>query len=116
MEVTYGKKFADLNNLSKKHTKEGLVMLGAGGDIHEWVDGVTTKMISDGIVVKTEDDIWSEIILLVTSGGRIDLAFIMNNDVEFNMGKLAMWRLKFGSCSWVSDYVINYKSDHWGGD
>jgi hypothetical protein len=26
------------------------------------------------------------------------------------MGKMAMWRIKFGDCSWLSDYIHNYKN------
>jgi hypothetical protein len=28
------------------------------------------------------------------------------------MGKLAIWRLAFGNCSWISDYLVNYADQH----
>jgi hypothetical protein len=37
---------------------------------------------------------------------------LFNKNGKHNIGKMAMWRLRFGDCSWVSDYIINYASQH----
>ena len=89
--------------------KEGIVCLGAGGDLNEWVEGVTKILNDEGIATGTPDQIWNNIYKLETSGGRVDLAFVSNNCLkDFAVGKMAMWRLKFGNCSWISDYLVNY--------
>jgi len=89
---------------------EGIVCLGCGGGIQEWVNGVTQTLIDEKIVDSPEP--WKMIHQLTTSGGRIDLSFIMAHSANFNMSKMAIWRLKFGNCSWVSDYIVNYASHH----
>jgi len=49
---------------------------------------------------------------LKTSGGRTDLVLMFNNGDALNVGKLAMWRLRYGDASWVSDYIVNYAKQH----
>lgn len=92
--------------------KEGIVLLGAGGDPQEWIDGVTKILNEEDIVKGTSEELWGKANLLTTTGGRTDIAltFNHNNGPKFNMGKMAMWRLKFGDCSWISDYLVNYSN------
>jgi hypothetical protein len=71
--------------------KEGIVLMGAGGDLNEWVKGV---------------------IVLKTSGGRTDLLLVIPDSSTLQIGKLAMWRLRFGDASWLSDYKFNYADQH----
>ena len=100
----------------KSHAKnlEGLVLLGAGGDLNDWIKGVSDDLHGKGIAASDKpSDLWSDAYVLTTSGGRTDLALIFNNDKNaLSVGKLAMWRLQFGDASWVSDYVVNYASQH----
>jgi hypothetical protein len=95
--------------------KEGIVLLGAGGDVSEWIYGVAKILKDEGIsTANTPEKLFVEKFKLVTTGGRTDLALV----IDFNYvedGKLAMWRLRFGECSWISDYKCNYSNQHQGG-
>jgi hypothetical protein len=98
----------------KKNFKgqEGIVLIGAGGDILEWIGGVSDILKQEGIAEGSLKDMWSNFIIMTTSGGRTDLAMTFNPNGKFNMGKMAMWRLRFGDCSWISDYIVNYADQH----
>jgi len=90
--------------------KEGIVFLGAGGDLKEWVSGVTSELKNQGIV---SDPSWfDDVYTVTTSGGRTDLVFTFNRKHKINIGKLAVWRLHWGDASWVSDYLVNYAGQH----
>ena len=93
--------------------KEGIVCLGCGGDLNDWIQGVTDSL-NDANVTKEKDPnkIFSEYFKLATTGGRIDLVFEFGESNVFDMGRMAIWRLEFGDCSWISDYLINYASQH----
>lgn len=94
--------------------QEGIVLLGTGEDIQEWINGVSANLKENGIS-ETDDaeKLFSEAYLLETTGGRIDLALIFHKEQDsLHIGKMAIWRLKFGDCSWVSDYLVNYEDQH----
>lgn len=101
--------FEEFNYLASNY--EGIVLLGSGGDLSKYVDGIS-QMFFDEKISQTVDpyEMFSDIYLLETTEGRSDLAFIFNPDYDFDIGKMAIWRLCFGDCSWVSDYVVNYSS------
>lgn len=99
------KKFIDLTP-----GKEGLVCLGAGGDLNEWVEGIAQLLKKEGIA--EDKELWEETFQLITTGGRVDLVLVFKDYNLFNMGKLALWRLSFGDCSWLSDYKNNYANQH----
>ena len=91
--------------------KEGIVCLGAGGDPQEWIDGVTKILNEEKIATGAPEELWNNVYKLTTTGGRTDLVFVSDNfSTIFNVGRMAIWRLKFGDCSWISDYLVNYKS------
>jgi hypothetical protein len=94
---------------SNVRDKEGIVCLGAGGDPKEWIEGVSKVLNDEQIVTGQPDQIWTNIYKLQTTGGRTDLAFVFKPEANFNIGKMAIWRIKFGDCSWISDYLDNYK-------
>lgn len=91
-----------------KDGKEGLVLLGCAGDHNEWVEGVSGMLIDE---LDAKPDFLNEVHLLTTTGGRHDLVLMFDSD-KISVGKLAMWRLSFGDCSWLSDYVVNYRDHH----
>jgi len=111
-EITFSK----FKELTKK--KEGIVCLGCGGDPNEWIEGVTKLLNDEKIVTGTSDQIWNNIYKLTTSGGRTDIAFVSDNCLkDFNVGKMAIWRIRMGDCSWISDYLVNYaKHFRWNKD
>ncbi len=100
------KQFQDLRELF-----EGLVLLGCGGKLEEWETGVLGLLEEEKIATKDDFD---EVFFIVTSGGRTDVVLPFKRQSKINIGKLAIWRLRFGNCSWVSDYLVNYASHHGG--
>ncbi len=95
----------------QKETKgqEGIVLLGCGGELSEWTDGVTKLLLGEEIITTNG---FSKIFVLETTGGRTDIAMVLNPLSKVNIGKMAIWRLQFGDCSWISDYVDNYANQH----
>ena len=88
--------------------KEGLILQGCGGDLHEWVDGINDLLTNANILLEgtrfDADDCRS-----FEQGGLTCLYYPFDK-VKLDVGKLAMWRLRtheqFGG-TWLSDYVPN---------
>ena len=96
-----------------KSTQEGIVLLGAGGNPQEWIDGVFKTWKKEKLTTgPTPEAVFSKAFLLKTSGGRTDLALTFKRKAPIDLGRLALWRLQFGDCSWVSDYKVNYAAQH----
>ena len=91
---------------SEQH--EGIVLLGAGGDQQKWITGVTQLLKDEGVAQSNFK--FSRAINLTTTGGRNDLFLVFESGID--VGKLVMWRLRFGDCSWWSDYKVNYAEHH----
>lgn len=93
--------------------KLGLVLLGAGGDPHDWITG-----LSDLLVKKCDATlpVFSEAFLLTGnvkgSDGRTDLVLVFPDDTNINVGKLAMFRIQFGDASWIDDFICNHSADY----
>lgn len=102
--------FSELESLNK----EGMVFLGAGGNIQDWLKGIPEALKRDDIATSDKiEDLFESAHVLTSTGGRTDLALIFAEKPQLNIGKLAMWRLRMGNCcSWISDFVVNYK-DHY---
>lgn len=106
------KSFEEVKEISK--TKEGLVFLGCGGHVEDWEKGIKESIQEHLPYLEFKKDFEDlkvfedEILVLKTTGGRIDLLFVFDKD--FDPTKLAIWRIKFGDCSWLSDYIVNYAS------
>lgn len=96
------------NQLSDYHN-DGLVLLGCGGDLNEWDCGVREEIKEFASVTDL-----GEAVSLTTSGGRIDILIPFTPNNEIKVFGLAKWRLTFGDCSWLSDYVDNCASQHAG--
>ncbi len=95
-----------IDELRRMNDKEGLVLQGCGGDLQEWLDGINDLLTTEGVLLNGSkfDTIYS-----FQVGDHTDLLFPFDN-VELNVGKLAMWRLQtqntfFGK--WLSDLVPN---------
>lgn len=99
--------FEEFKTISE--TDEYLVFLGCGGDLMEWVNGVSQVLQDENIALSGFDI--TEALKVTTTGGRADL--LMKFDFnKVDIGKLAIWRIRFGDCSWLSDYVVNYADQH----
>ena len=85
---------------------EGLILQGCGGDLTEWVDGLNEMLTEDGIL---KNGAKFQRASAFHHDGLTNLLFELK-DAEFELGKLAIWRLRthsvFGG-TWLSDYVPN---------
>lgn len=103
------------NHLVKLSNKgfEGICFLGTGGELKEWINGINDLLNQEGIGQGTTQDKFQGVYSTKTSGGRADLILIFKTkSAAVDIGKMAMWRLRFGDTSWLSDYVVNYKNQH----
>ena len=95
------------DELRRMSGQEALVVMGCGGDLQEWVDGINGLLTREGILL---DGTRFNDCLSFQNGDTTCLAFLFTEDVKLNVGKLAMWRLRtyerFGG-TWLSDYVPN---------
>lgn len=92
-------------DLRKMKDKEGIILQGCGGDLQEWADGINSALIDTEILRHTA----FEKMYVFENEGHTNIMFPFD-DVELDVGKLAMWRLQtheqyYGT--WLSDYVPN---------
>lgn len=86
---------------------EGLVLQGCGGDLNKWVAGINDTLTTEGILQNgsTFSNVYA-----FSHNDCTNLLFMMDEDVELDAGRLAMWRLtthaNFGG-TWLSDYLPN---------
>lgn len=88
---------------------EGLVLQGCGGELKEWIDGINGLFKRAGILLEDcefkEDDCYT-----FKNGDLTCLLFPFDEDIQVDLGKMAMWRLQthqdLGG-TWFSDYVDN---------
>ena len=97
----------------------GMVIMGAGGDHNEWVEGIE-GILKEHEIVSKEFATFSEAYVLSDnvngSEGRCDLVVIFSEDAQPVIGKLALWRLSFGDISWIDDFCDNYSGDYVSGN
>ena len=93
--------------LRRMGDQEGLVLQGCGGDLQEWVDGINQFLTDEGILKKGAK---FEEAYTFRHDGLTCLLFPFKENMELDMGKLAVWRLAthstFGG-TWLSDYAPN---------
>ena len=94
-----------VDQLRKMEDQEGLVLQGCGGSLQEWQDGINQILTEEGILQsgKKFGDI-----SVFQHEGRTCLLFPFTPEVQLDVGKLAMWRLKTSDQfegMWLSDYV-----------
>lgn len=94
------------DDLRDMEHQEGLVLQGCGGEAQEWLDGINDLLTQDGIL---RNGSRFETVKVFQHDGLTNLLFPFE-DIQVDMGKLAMWRLQthgaFGG-TWLSDYVPN---------
>lgn len=92
--------------IRQMNKKEGLVLIGCGGDLQEWVDGINEMLTKDGILLNNSKFTECQ---SFTHNNMTCLLFPFEN-VELDIGKFAIWRLKtynsFGG-TWLSDFIPN---------
>ena len=87
-------KSISLHDLRKMNDSEGLVLQGCGGDLQEWVDGINDMLTESGIL---QNDNRFEKAYSFKNGGLTCLLFPFE-DVQLDVGKLAIWRLRTRHC------------------
>lgn len=94
------------DDLRRMEGREGLVLMGCGGDLQEWVDGINSVLADSGILL---DGTKFEQVSAFQYDGLTCLLYPFD-DVKLSIGRLAMWRLQthdqFGG-TWLSDFVPN---------
>lgn len=102
-------KLQDLLDL-KNNDYEYLVLQGCGGDLNEYVDGLS-EMLKDAQI--TPQNFKFNEVYSFDNKNLTNLVFSLNNK-DINMGKLAIFRLQirevFGAM-WLSDYIDNNLED-----
>ena len=93
--------------LRRMGNQEGLVLQGCGGDPQEWLDGINQILTDEGILKMGAG---FENAYTFQHEGLTCMLFPFKEDMELDVGKLAVWRLAsystFGG-TWLSDYVPN---------
>ena len=109
------KTFAEFNEDRK--TRFGMVITGAGEPYEEWLDGINKLLYEENILTLTPCFDLAYILSDNVKGknGRTDLVLFFNKDANPDVGKLAIWRLKFGSCMWTDDFVDNHHNEFTSG-
>ncbi len=101
----------DISNLKEF----GMVVLGAGKPLNEWVEGIS-KILKEEKIVEQDVNTFSGAATvegnILGKNGRTDLLLVFNKNSKPNIGKLAIWRLRFGDISWTEDFVTNYRKDY----
>ena len=93
------------DQLRRIQDHDGLILQGCGGSLQEWQDGINHLLTEIGIL---KDGNKFEDIHVFQHEGRTCLLFPFTDDLQINMGKLAIWRLKSHEQfegMWLSDYV-----------
>ena len=94
-------------DLRKMAGKEGLILQGCGGDPQEWLDGINELLTKEGIL---QNGTKFENAYVFQNEGVTNILFPFEENVQVDIGKLAMWRLMTHSNfsgKWLSDYVDN---------
>ena len=93
--------------LRRMGDQEGLSLQGCGGDPQEWLDGINEILAQECVLKKGAG---FEEAYTFRHEGLTCMLFPFKEDMELDMGKLAIWRLAsystFGG-TWLPDYVPN---------
>ena len=102
----------DVNNIQQAYDGWYYTILGAGGDLNEWMDGYQELLDKEGIgkvrqwyktTGKVLNDKWP-----LTGDNRFedDLTILMFDYTDMNVGKLAIFKLKMED-RWFTDVIDN---------
>ncbi len=95
---------------------DGIVVLGTGGDLREWITLITEKLKMYEVADATPDVLWSNTYRLETTGGRIDLVLVFNANAHVDQGRLTKWMLDSDFDSdrliFLEDYSMVFEYHH----
>ncbi len=95
---------------------DGIVVLGTGGDLREWVTLTTETLKILKVANATPDVLWSDAYRLETTGGRIDLVLVFDSAAHVDQERLTNWMLKSDIYSdrliFLEDYSMVFERHH----
>ena len=94
------------DDLRRMEDRGGLILQGTGGDLNEWVEGITQQLTEAGIL---KNGSTFQNVSTFENEGLTNLLFDFEG-VDLSAGKLATWRLATRECygsMWLEDYVDN---------
>ena len=100
-------KFKELKNMKN----DGLVFYGLSDDLEKLKIAINESINESGAGTGNFEDKFKNIYELHPNDGRRDIVMEFTDTPQITMGKLAIWKIKLGFASWISDYVVNHKSD-----
>lgn len=97
------------SELRKMKDSEGLILQGCGGDLKEWLDGIN-KTLKEEKILLNNTEFKEDNCYVFENENLTCILFKFTNDVNLDIGKLAMWRLNthaYFAGTWLTDYVDN---------
>lgn len=94
-------------DLRRMQNKQGLILLGCGGEISDWVNGINNEFTKENILL---DGTKFEDVSVFEYKNGTGILFPFNNKLKINIGKLSIWRIKTHDAfqgTWLSDFVNN---------
>lgn len=95
------------DDLRRMKNSEGIIFQGCGGEAQEWIDGINSELNEAGILLNETK--FTDVCRFHNDNVTC-LLFPFSEGVQFDMGRLAIWRLtthnRFAG-TWLSDYVPN---------
>jgi hypothetical protein len=98
----------------REHANEdGIVILGAGGDLREWANGITGILFDEKLTPEREyEKNWEPAFAVNAQIGKKTitcLVMLFSENCPLDLSKMAIWRLKCGyDIMWWSDFRDNY--------
>jgi hypothetical protein len=95
-------------------TQFGMVVTGAGAPLSSWVEGIAKNLRKEGItdIGKCFSSAYTLSGNVLGDDGRTDLVLVFDPMCMPEVGKLAMWRIRFGSIMWVEDFINSHGDDY----
>ena len=100
-----------VEDICRMNNSEGLVLQGCGGDLQEWLDGINDLFTEEKLLLGGTK---FENIYAFENEGLTNLLFPFNDSAKLDMGRLAIWRIRFHEQfggTWLSDYIPNRLGD-----
>ncbi len=95
---------------------DGIVVLGTGGDLREWITLITKKLKMYEVTDAPPDVLWGDAYRLETTGGRIDLVLVFDASAHVDQERLTKWMLESDFDSnrliFLEDYPAVFQHHH----
>ena len=95
------------DDLRTMNGKEGLILLGCGGEISDWVNGINNELTKENILL---DGSKFENVSVFDFKNGTGILYPFDNNIKLDLGKLSVWRIRTHEAfqgTWLSDFVNN---------